>query len=57
MSASFTEHVFASVSEKCAPFCGTDNDVEPAPDVERLEVDVIVAHQIVCRWSDEKKSL
>ena len=40
-------NVLASVSEKCPPFHVTDDDVEPSIDVEYLEVDTIVAHQLL----------
>lgn len=50
LPAGFTEYVLASVSEKSPPFHVTVDDVEPTLNVERLEVDVIVAHQFVRGW-------
>ena len=47
LPAGFTEYVLSRVSEKSPPFHATDDDVEPTLDVERLEVDVIIAHQVV----------
>ena len=50
LPAGFTEYVLASTAEKSPPFHATVDDVELALDVERLEVDVIVAHQFVRGW-------
>ena len=50
LPAGFTEYVLASVSEKSPPFHVTDDDVESTLDVERLELDVIVAHQFIRGW-------
>lgn len=44
--AGLIQYVLVSVSETFPPFHVTDN-VEPIFHVERLEMDVIVAHQFV----------
>ena len=47
LPAGFTEYVLARTSRKSPPFHATEDDVESFIEVERLEVDLIVAHQFV----------
>lgn len=43
-------HLAATVSENFPPFHVTDDDIEHTLDLQRLKVDVIVAHQVLRGW-------